>query len=66
MTQQGKNAIDLVLAESLIELSAKKPIDKITIKEITDTKRSALLVVKIEYCYAFNITHSINQCFVCL
>ena len=35
MTQQGKNAIDLVLAESLIELSAKKPIDKITIKEIT-------------------------------
>ena len=36
MTQQGKNAIDLVLAESLIELSAKKPIDKITIKEITD------------------------------
>ena len=26
MTQQGKNAIDLVLAESLIELSAKKPI----------------------------------------
>lgn len=36
MTQQGKNAIDLVLAESLIELSAKKPIEKITIKEITD------------------------------
>lgn len=36
MTQQGKNAIDLVLAESLIELSVKKPIDKITIKEITD------------------------------
>lgn len=36
MTQQGKKAIDLVLAESLIELSAKKPIDKITIKEITD------------------------------
>lgn len=36
MTQQGENAIDLVLAESLIELSAKKPIDKITIKEITD------------------------------
>ena len=34
MTQQGKNAIDLVLAESLIELSAKKPSDKITIKEI--------------------------------
>ena len=40
MTQQGKNAIDLVLAESLIELSAKKPIDKITIKEITDKARS--------------------------
>ena len=35
MTQQGKNAIDLVLAESLIELSAKKPIDKITIKELS-------------------------------
>ena len=36
MTQQGKNSIDLVLAESIIELSSKKPIDKITIKEITD------------------------------
>ena len=36
MTQQGKNAIDMVLAESLIELSTKKPIEKITIKEITD------------------------------
>ena len=36
MTQQSKNAIDLVLAESLVELSAKKPIEKITIKEITD------------------------------
>lgn len=36
MTQQGKNAIDTLLAESLIELSAKKSIEKITIKEITD------------------------------
>ena len=36
MTQQGKNAIDTVLAESLIELSATKPIEKITIKELTD------------------------------
>ena len=36
MTNQGKNAIDLVLAESLKELAATRPIDKITIKEITD------------------------------
>ncbi len=36
MTGQGKNAIDLVLAESFKELGAVKPIDKITIKEITD------------------------------
>ena len=36
MTQQGKNAIDMMLAESLIELSTQKPIEKITIKEITD------------------------------
>ena len=34
MTQQGKNAIDLVLAESLIELSAKKPIDKLSLIHI--------------------------------
>ncbi len=36
MTQQSKKAIDMVLAESLIELSTSKPIEKITIKEITD------------------------------
>ena len=36
MTNQGKNAIDLVLAESLKELAVTRPIDKITIKEITD------------------------------
>ena len=41
MTQQGKNAIDLVLAESLIELSAKKPIDKITIKRYGQGRVSA-------------------------
>lgn len=33
---QGKNEIDLLLAKSLKELSAKEPIEKITIKEITD------------------------------
>jgi len=36
MTGQGKNAIDVVLAESLKELAATRPIEKITIKEITD------------------------------
>lgn len=36
MTVQGKNAIDVVLAESLKELSQTRPIEKITIKEITD------------------------------
>ena len=36
MTNQGKNAIDIVLAESLKELAVTRPIDKITIKEITD------------------------------
>ena len=36
MTNQGKNAIDIVLAESFKELATKKPIEKITIKEITD------------------------------
>lgn len=36
MTNQGKNAIDVVLAESLKELAVTRPIDKITIKEITD------------------------------
>ena len=36
MNNQSQNAIDLVLAESLKELAVKKPIEKITIKEITD------------------------------
>lgn len=36
MNQQSKNAIDTLLAESLKELSVTRPIDKITIKEITD------------------------------
>lgn len=36
MTGQGKNAIDIVLAESFKELALKQPIEKITIKEITD------------------------------
>ena len=36
MTNQGKNAIDLALAESLKEQAATRPIEKITIKEITD------------------------------
>jgi len=36
MNNQSQNAIDIVLAESLKELAAQKPIEKITIKEITD------------------------------
>ena len=36
MNNQSQNAIDLVLAESLKELAGTKPIEKITIKEITD------------------------------
>lgn len=36
MITQGKNGIDVVLAESLKELSKSRPIEKITIKEITD------------------------------
>ncbi|SDH26599.1 probable dihydroxyacetone kinase regulator [Pseudobutyrivibrio sp. 49] len=36
MNNQTQNAIDIVLAESLKELAATKPIEKITIKEITD------------------------------
>ena len=36
MNNQTQNAIDIVLAESLKELAATKPIDKITIKEITN------------------------------
>ena len=35
MTNQGRNAIDTLLAESLKELTIKQPIEKITIKEIT-------------------------------
>lgn len=36
MNSTTQNAIDLVLAESLKSLASTKPIDKITIKEITD------------------------------
>ena len=36
MTAQGKNGIDVVLAESIKELAATRPIEKITIKDITD------------------------------
>lgn len=36
MTGQGKGAIDTLLAESFKELAIKQPIEKITIKEITD------------------------------
>ena len=36
MNNQSQNAIDIVLAESLKELAGTKPIEKITIKEITD------------------------------
>lgn len=36
MTNQGKRAVDTLLAESLKELTEKHPIEKITIKEITD------------------------------
>lgn len=36
MNNQTHSAIDIVLAESLKKLSASKPIEKITIKEITD------------------------------
>ena len=36
MTGQGKAAIDTLLAESFKELAVKQPIEKITIKEITD------------------------------
>ena len=36
MTGQGKSAVDTLLAESLKELAEKHPIEKITIKEITD------------------------------
>lgn len=36
MTNQGKNAIDTLLSESFKEIASAKPIEKITIKEITD------------------------------
>ena len=36
MTGQGKSAIDTLLAESFKELALRQPIEKITIKEITD------------------------------
>ena len=36
MTGQGKSATDTILAESFKELALKQPIEKITIKEITD------------------------------
>ncbi len=36
MNNQTQNAIDIVLAESLKAMACAKPIDKITIKEITD------------------------------
>lgn len=36
MTGQGREAIDVLLAESFKELTLKQPIEKITIKEITD------------------------------
>lgn len=38
MANQGKNGIDVILAESLKELSKTRPIEKITIKEITDKR----------------------------
>ncbi len=36
MNTQSKNAIDMLLAESFKELAVSKPIEKITIREITD------------------------------
>lgn len=36
MTGQGKGAVDALLAQSFKELALKEPIEKITIKEITD------------------------------
>ena len=36
MTGEQKNLIDDLLAESLKEIAKTKPIEKITIKEITD------------------------------
>ena len=48
MTGQGKNAIDILLAESLKEIATKHPIEKITIKEITDKAPA-------EYMYYFKM-----------
>lgn len=36
MTNNGRNAVDVLLAESFKELVVQQPIDKITIKAITD------------------------------
>lgn len=36
MTTTGTNAIDILLAESFKEIASTRPIEKITIKEITD------------------------------
>lgn len=36
MTNQGNNAIDVLLAESFKELAISRPIEKITIRKITD------------------------------
>ena len=36
MTGQGREAVDALLAESFKELALRQPIEKITIKEITD------------------------------
>ena len=39
MAMQGKNEVDRLLADSIKELAAKRPVEKITIKEITDISR---------------------------
>ena len=36
MASQGKHEVDRLLADSLKELAVKRPVEKITIKEITD------------------------------
>ena len=36
MTGQGRSSVDLLLAKSVKELAEDRPIEKITIKEITD------------------------------
>ena len=47
MTNQGKNAVDTLLAESFKELTLKQPIEKITIKEITDKAGVILSLIHI-------------------